>query len=358
MIHFEPLPNSQLERLFPGDSEMAARMRTLDWSATDFGPPANWPENLRVAVSICLPCRFPIVIWWGKRFCLLYNDAHLPWLTAEKHPRVLGRPGIECWPEVWDSIGPMLESVLATGKATWSENSELYYNRRLPKEEVYITWTYAPILAADAQTVEGIFCPCTETTEQIVGARRLETLRKLGIPAQEGRTVEAACQHAATVLSENPRDISFAAIYLVDAAGSKATLSAAVIPEEEYLLPHSVSLSGDDSLSPWPLASVLRTKRAMEIGDLVSRGVRIRGNPWPEPVSSAIILPIYATPDTLAASGGSRPPPSLGRGVPHLSRNGGRPCRLGHLGRESLREGAPAGRSSGRNRSRENNVLL
>jgi signal transduction histidine kinase/DNA-binding NarL/FixJ family response regulator len=312
VIHFEPLPSSQLERLFPGDSEMAARMRTLDWSATDFGPPANWPENLRVAVSICLPCRFPIVIWWGKRFCLLYNDAHLPWLTAEKHPRVLGRPGIECWPEVWDSIGPMLESVLATGKATWSENSELYYNRRLPKEEVYITWTYAPILAADAQTVEGIFCPCTETTEQIVGARRLETLRKLGVRAQEDRTVEAACQHAATVLSENPRDISFAALYLVDAAGSKATLSAAVIPEKECLLPHSVSISGDDSLSPWPLASVLRTKRAVEIGDLVSRGVRIRGNPWPEPVSSAIILPIYATPDTLAgllAAGlGSRRP--------------------------------------------------
>jgi signal transduction histidine kinase/DNA-binding NarL/FixJ family response regulator len=312
VIQLEPLPSSQLERLFPGDSEMAARMRAFDWSATDFGPPENWPENLRVAVSICLPCRFPIVIWWGKRFCLLYNDAHLPWLTAEKHPRVLGRPGIECWPEVWDSIGPMLESVLATGKATWSENSELYYNRRLPKEEVYCTWTYAPILAADAQTVEGIFCPCTETTEQIVGARRLETLRKLGVPAQEGRTVEAACQHAATVLSENPRDISFAAIYLVDAAGSKATLSAAVIPEEEYLLPHSVSLSGDDSLSPWPLASVLRTKRAVEIGDLVSRGVRIRGNPWPEPVSSAIILPIYATPDTLAgllvAGLGSRRP--------------------------------------------------
>ena len=300
MIHFEPLPNSQLERLFPGDSEMAVRMRAFDWSATDFGPPQNWPENLRVAVSICLPCRFPIVIWWGKRFCLLYNDAHLPWLTAEKHPRVLGRPGIECWPEVWDSIGPMLESVLATGKATWSENSELYYNRRLPKEEVYITWTFAPILAADARTVEGVFCPCTETTELVVGARRLETLRKLGVRAQEDRTVEAACQHAATVLSENPRDIPFAAIYLVDAAGSEATLSAAVIPEEKYVLPHSVPLSGDDSLSPWPLASVARTKRAVEIGDLISRGVRIHGNPWPEPVSRAIILPIYAAPGTLA----------------------------------------------------------
>lgn len=312
MAHFEPLPISQLERLFPGDSEMAARMRKLDWSATDFGPPANWPENLRVAVSICLPCRFPIVIWWGKRFCLLYNDAHLPWLTAEKHPRVLGRPGIECWPEVWDSVGPMLESVLATGKATWSENAELYFNRRLPKEETYFTWTYAPILAADARTVEGIFCPCTETTEQVVGARRLETLRKLGVRAQEDRTVEAACQHAATVLSENPRDIPFAAIYLVDAAGSKATLSAPVIPEGEYLLPHSVSLSGDDSLSPWPLVSVLRTKSPVEIANLESLGARIPSKPWPELVEKAIVLPIYSAPESLAgilvAGVGSRRP--------------------------------------------------
>jgi hypothetical protein len=30
VIHVEPLPSSQLERLFPGDSEMARRMRALD----------------------------------------------------------------------------------------------------------------------------------------------------------------------------------------------------------------------------------------------------------------------------------------------------------------------------------------
>jgi hypothetical protein len=60
--------SSQLERLFPGDSEMAVRMRAYDWAATDFGPPENWPENLRVAVSICLPCRYPIVLWWVRSY--------------------------------------------------------------------------------------------------------------------------------------------------------------------------------------------------------------------------------------------------------------------------------------------------
>jgi PAS domain S-box-containing protein len=291
---------SDLERFFPGDSEMAGRMRTLDWSSTDFGPPENWPENLRVAVSICLPCRLPILLWWGPKLNILYNDAYLAWLTKAKHPRALGRPGIECWPEIWSVIGPMMQSVLATGKATWSENMELYFARRLPKEEVYITYTYAPILAGDAQTVDGIFNPCTETTEQVVGARRLETLRKLGIRSPETRTVEAACRQAAVVLSENPRDLPFAAIYLVDATGTEATISAAVIPEGDDLLPRSVSLSADDSLCPWPLASVLRTKRSLEIEDLGSLGVRIPGKPWPEPVKKAVVLPIYAAPATLA----------------------------------------------------------
>jgi RNA polymerase sigma factor (sigma-70 family) len=40
---------SELERLFPGDSEMAGRMRAFDWSSTDLGDPAGWPEDLRVA---------------------------------------------------------------------------------------------------------------------------------------------------------------------------------------------------------------------------------------------------------------------------------------------------------------------
>jgi hypothetical protein len=47
------LTSSDLRRIFPGDSEMADRMRRLDWSATDLGPVQSWPENLRVAVRLC-----------------------------------------------------------------------------------------------------------------------------------------------------------------------------------------------------------------------------------------------------------------------------------------------------------------
>src|SRR5262245_13252539 len=53
-----------IRAIFPGESEMAGRMRDFDWSTTDLGPPQNWPENLRITARICLTSRFPIVVWW------------------------------------------------------------------------------------------------------------------------------------------------------------------------------------------------------------------------------------------------------------------------------------------------------
>lgn len=301
-----------LRSVFPGSSEMARRMRELDWSLTDLGSPEHWPENLRVAVSICLPSRFPVLLWWGPNLNLLYNDAYLPWLTEKKHPCALARPGIECWPEIWDTIGPMMQGVVATGTATWSEGKELYFNRKLLKEEVYITWTYAPIFAADGSTVDGIFNPCLEITEQVIGARRLETLRKIGIRSPEHRSSEAACEQAAAVLAGNPRDIPFAAIYLVNASGSEARLTASVGVAGEDIFPLQVSASEAHSSSPWPLGRVLRSHRAKEIEDLDAKGIQIASGPWPEPVDKAIAIPIFGGSETpvgllLAGASARRP---------------------------------------------------
>ena len=293
-------PDNRLELFFPGDSEMANRMRAFDWAATDFGPVENWPAPLRIAVRLCLTSRFPILLWWGPNLCLLYNDAYLPWLTEAKHPRALGRAGYESWSEIWDVIGPMLDGVVSTRKASWSEDVELFYDRKVQKEEVYITWSFVPILAADGESVDGIFNPCVETTEKVIGARRLETLRRLAIRSGETRTVEEACKKAAVVLGENTRDIPFAAIYEVGAGGDEAKLCATMLPDPEHVFPLSVSVREDHAHSPWPLASVLQTRHAAECTDLEAFGVRLSGGEWPESVRDALVLPIYAAQDQLA----------------------------------------------------------
>jgi hypothetical protein len=250
-----------LERLFPGDSELAGLMRAFDWASSDLGPPETWPDNLRVALGLCLTSRIPIVMYWGPEFTVLYNDPYISFLGSTKHPRFLGRPGRECWSEIWPTIGPMLESVYETHTATWSEDVLMFFARDLPLEEVYVRFTFGPVLSIDGSRVEGIFCPCTETTPQVVSNRRLETLRRLGIRAGEAQTVTAACEAAAEVMTDNPADIPFAAIYVADDSGAGAIrVACANLDEHHTQLPEAVPADADDP--PWPLATVLKGGRA------------------------------------------------------------------------------------------------
>ncbi|MGN6107880.1 MAG: sensor histidine kinase, partial [Kofleriaceae bacterium] len=276
-----------LMRIFPGTSELAHLMREIDWAQTDLGSPAGWPENLKTAVSICLTSRFPIVLWWGPQQTLLYNDACIPFLGETKHPRYLGRPGRECWSEIWSTIGPILDSVRLSGQATWSGDVQYFFARRLPREEVYARFSYGPLLAADGVTVDGIFSPCTETTEQVVGARRLETLRRLG-ERVEARTVLAACAEAARVLGDNPHDIPFAAIYVVDEAATMLRMAAATGLASDHPLPAHVQIADGDP-DPWPLITVLRNRRSFEVD---THHIPLPGGPWPEPTTRSVVLPI------------------------------------------------------------------
>src|SRR6187455_956333 len=86
-----------------GGGEMGARMRELDWSTTPVGPPEIWPQSLRSTVSMLLPSRAQIILFWGPEFVVFYNDAYRPVFGA-KHPHMLGRPGREAWREIWDTV--------------------------------------------------------------------------------------------------------------------------------------------------------------------------------------------------------------------------------------------------------------
>ncbi|MGH9630349.1 MAG: hypothetical protein ACRD7E_18710, partial [Bryobacteraceae bacterium] len=132
--------------LFSGGGEMGALTRSFNWSETPVGPISSWPQSLRTAVSICLNSRFPMFVFWGNDYTMFYNDAYRPVLGRTKHPGWLGRSARQCWSDIWDVIGPMLESVLETGEATWSEDLLLIMDRNLHREEVYFTFSYSPVL--------------------------------------------------------------------------------------------------------------------------------------------------------------------------------------------------------------------
>jgi PAS domain S-box-containing protein len=50
----EPSKTGLIESVFAGDSEMATRLRALDWSTTPLGPVEEWPQALRTSIRIVL----------------------------------------------------------------------------------------------------------------------------------------------------------------------------------------------------------------------------------------------------------------------------------------------------------------
>ncbi|HEV8434978.1 MAG TPA: ATP-binding protein [Thermoanaerobaculia bacterium] len=184
----------------------------FDWAATPVGARDAWPPSLRTSVGICVASRFPILIWWGPDLTMIYNDAYSVML-GDKHPHALGAPGRQVWGEIWDVIGPLLETVTRDGRATWSDDQLLLMNRYGFDEETYFTFSYSPITDEHGVAV-GIFTAVTETTPRVIGERRLETLRQLAANAGRAKTEEEACRNAVEILSANPRDLPFVAIDL------------------------------------------------------------------------------------------------------------------------------------------------
>jgi hypothetical protein len=231
-----------------GGGELGSLVRSRDWSKTPLGHPQRWPQSLRMAVSTCLSCSFPIVIWWGRDLTLIYNDAYVS-ILANKHPEALGQRREDCWREVWPLVGPMLERVLDEAKPFTADDLQLMVWRHGYFEECYFCFSYSPIYEENGD-VSGVFCPVIETTDKIIGALRLETLRELAA-LRRAESIEKACQQAIAVLSKNGRDVPFASLYVFSEDGRTASLVAATDGDHENAeLPHS-------EIGEWPLAETL-----------------------------------------------------------------------------------------------------
>ncbi len=190
-------------------------MRDMDWSQTALGPPEAWPQSLRSTVSMLLPSKAQIAVFWGEEFVVLYNDAYRPVFGA-KHPDALGLPGGRAWSEIWETqLRALLEGVVTTGEAFWAQDLLFELERYGFPEETYFDVSYDPV-RVESGAVGGVYCIVTETTERVVGQRRMALLRDLAQRNASGRTSRDACVLATEVLAAKPADVAFALVYLDD----------------------------------------------------------------------------------------------------------------------------------------------
>jgi len=280
---------------------MGARVRAFDWSKTALGPVAHWPQSLRTAVSILLSSRHPMFLWWGDDLVQLYNDGYRPSLGKQMHPGALGQRGEECWTEIWPIIGPQIAGVMTAGQETWHEDQLVPFDRNGYLEEIYFTYGYSPI-RDETGGVGGTLVVCTETTQRVLAERRLWTLRDLAARSVVTARAEEACRLASEVLANNPYDLPFALLYLLDEPRRLATLAgSAGIEPQTPASPRSVDLGdlghlgdlGEAGATPsWPLARVAASGRAELVEDLPGLFGALPKGAWPVPPHSALVLPV------------------------------------------------------------------
>ncbi|MFD9738529.1 response regulator [Umezawaea sp. NPDC059074] len=221
-------PAWSAETLFAGPGDTLARHRAHDWSATPLGPVESWSVELRSAIRTLLPSRVPMLLWWGPTQVQLFNEAYTQ-VLGDKYPEAVGQPGAECWAEVWDELGPLVDAVMAGREATYSENHLLFLHRHGYREETYWTYSYSPV-HDERGAVVGIFVATADVTARVLGERRLETLRQLGTLSVTRADSAHACRAAVDVLAGSPRDLPFVEVHL-DGPGPVASCGEPDVPD-------------------------------------------------------------------------------------------------------------------------------
>jgi PAS domain S-box-containing protein len=272
-----------------GSGEMVDLIRAKNWSETLIGPPEKWSPALRMMVGFLLANRFPLLLWWGPQYVSIYNDAYRP-ILGTKHPKALGLPVSECWNEIWHILQPLIDTPFNGGPATWMEDLELEIRRSGFTEETHFIVAYSPVPDATANGgIGGVLATVHEITDNVIGERRLRTLRDLAAKAVNAKSEADACRIAAETISENLRDIPFLALCAGSGSGFEVVCTAG-IPADHPLQ----SLLSDASS---PLAEKLR--RVMQSGqmlevDLQSLGCELPLGAWDAPPSSALFMHIPA----------------------------------------------------------------
>jgi signal transduction histidine kinase/CheY-like chemotaxis protein len=272
-----------------GATEMEQRIQALDWAKTPLGPSTQWPQSLRTVVNILLSSRYAMWMAWGRELTMLYNDAYRPTLGI-KHPWALGQPASSVWAEIWPDIGPRIEAVLATGRATYDEGLLLFLERSGFPEETYHTFSYSPLLNDEAQ-ISGMLCVVTEETDRVIGERRVQTLRELSAALASTNTEEQVLQAFGGQLNLNKKDLPFTLTYLFDEAGHARLASASGITAGHPAAPAWISRGSD---TPWPVHQVRVHPSSRLIDHLAkqSKMVTLPAGDWNKPAQHAAVVPI------------------------------------------------------------------
>jgi PAS domain S-box-containing protein len=283
-----PRPDAELDALravFGDEGRVAAFARDIDWSRTPVGAVRRWSPVLRSIMRFTMGSPRGTALFWGDDHLYFMNEASLDILDVDRLPEYFARPYLEGFPQFADVV-PMIERVRAGESVLLpTQLVQLPGDGRL--QDRWFDVSYTPVHETDDLAV-GVHCTYYERTQEVLASRRLSVLNALGRPPR-GNGRRDALADALAVLAEAD-DVPFAAGYLLDSAGKRVRLVAAVgVGEGEAMAPRELRpVPG----APWPLDQVMRTDRPVLVDDLATRFRGQRGGAESMHCERAVVHPL------------------------------------------------------------------
>jgi two-component sensor histidine kinase len=140
----------------------------LDWKSSPLGPPSDWPQSLRTAVAIVLRSPVPMLLLWGKRGVLIYNDP-CSTLLGRHHPDALGAQLADVWPQgAWlskEALGAGL-----SGRPLSVRDHELTLLRKGKTTQAWFDVDCTPLMDKRGRP-SGVLMIWLETTARVLAQR-------------------------------------------------------------------------------------------------------------------------------------------------------------------------------------------
>jgi hypothetical protein len=197
-----------------------------DWRGTELGPVAAWPPVLLTAVASCLPLG-TITILWGPRLLRVYGPDYAP-LAGDLHPGILGQPAADSWPEAWASMAPYVEELHRTSDVVIAHDVATRRDAHGFDERTYADVTYTPISDHVTGDVLGIAIRTRDTTAEVLGRARADSLARLGRVSVSRRSAPSTARRAIAAASIARDDIADLAMILRPRRTSRAVGAAGV----------------------------------------------------------------------------------------------------------------------------------
>jgi PAS domain S-box-containing protein len=172
-----PKEDGFARRLKALDGDMGSRIADYPWDQTELGSIAAWPEHLRAIVGLMLRSQVPMLLMWGLRGTMLYNDAYAT-VIGTRHLDSLGADPRESWPEMATYHDDVIRTCLAGGTLRYRDK-ELDIQRSEERETAWFDIDYSPV-EDDGGKPAGVIVIVTETTERVqVGRSEAEERQRL-----------------------------------------------------------------------------------------------------------------------------------------------------------------------------------